>query len=79
MFASAGAYVFSMSDPPPPSAGGEGAADFSQRGHHSAESHDRRSVSECGGRRECNLFSVQQFTGYIIILVIDLINSFFSP
>lgn len=54
---------------PPPSVGGEGAADFNSRGNCSAESNDRRSVSERRGRRECNLQSVQQFTGYIMILM----------
>lgn len=64
------------SEPPPPpppspspSVGGEGAADFSSRGNRSAESDDRRSVPECGGRRECNLYSVQQLAGYITILI----------
>lgn len=52
-----------------PSAGGEGAADFNSRGDRSAESDDRRSVFECGGRGECNLYSVQQFAGCIMILI----------
>lgn len=55
--------------PPPPSVGGEGAADFNSRRDRSAESNDRRSVSECGGRTECNLHSVQQLAGYIMILM----------
>lgn len=36
-------------------AGGQGAADLDRRSHPPAESHDRGSVSECGGGRKCNL------------------------
>lgn len=62
-------WPFLDSEVTPPSAGGEGAANFNSRGNRSAESNDRRSVSECGGRRECNLYPVQQFAGCIIILI----------
>lgn len=47
----------------PPCVGGEGAADLSTRGHHPAQSHDWRSLSQRGGRRDRNLLSLQQFAG----------------
>lgn len=50
-------------EPPPSCVGGEGATDVSTRGHHSAESNDWRSVSKRRGRRERNLFSLQQLAG----------------
>lgn len=48
--------------------GGEGTADLSAWGHYPAESNDRRSVSQCRGGRDCNLFSVQQFAGLSVML-----------
>ncbi|CAF91256.1 unnamed protein product, partial [Tetraodon nigroviridis] len=48
---------------PPASIGGEGAADLSTRGHRPAQSHDRRSLSQCGGGRDGNLLPLQQFAG----------------
>lgn len=48
---------------PLPSAGGEGAADFSPRGNCPAEGHDRRGVFERGGGGERHLQSVQQPAG----------------
>lgn len=39
--------LFTDREPPPSTVGGERAADFNSRGNRSAESNDRRSVSEC--------------------------------
>ncbi|XP_056293164.1 RING finger protein 207 isoform X3 [Pseudoliparis swirei] len=44
---------------------GEGAADLGSGGDPPAESHDRRSVCERGGRGERDLLSVQQLAGYV--------------
>lgn len=56
--------------------GGKGLADLSAWGHYPAESNDRRSVSQCRGRRDCNLFSVQQFAGLSVMLHFSLSETY---